>query len=82
MYFYKGKQPFLKCTFHFGFDVMHGKDVAIIFILVQAHIFKYSMYILLFINVLPLPTCSTTAQMVSKKGCVSLAQVKHAMIGH
>lgn len=66
MYFYKGKQSFLKGTFLFGFDVMHGKDVAIIFILVQTHIFRYSMYILLLVDVLPLATCSSTAQIVSK----------------
>lgn len=79
MHFYKGNQPFLKGTCHFGCDVMHRKDVAIIFILVQAHLFSYSVYILQFVSVLPLPTCSSTAQIVSKKGYVPLAQVKYAM---
>lgn len=67
MHFYKGKQSFLKGTLHFGFDVIHEKDVALLFLLVQAIAFRYSTYVLLFVNVLPLPTCSSTAQVVSKK---------------
>lgn len=63
----------LKSTFHFGFDVMHKRDVTTIFILVQAHVFRYSIYILLFVNVLPLCTCgSSTAQIVSENGYVPL----------
>lgn len=82
MYFYKDKRSFLRGTFHLGFDVMHGKDVTIIFILFQARLFRYSLYILLFVSVLPLPTCSSTVQIVSKKGYVPLAQVKYAVMGH
>lgn len=37
---------------------MRGKDVAMVFILVQACIFRYSTYIFLFVSVLPLPTCT------------------------
>lgn len=67
----KAKKSFLKSTLHFGFDVMHGKDVVIIFILAQAHIFRYFIYILLFVNVLPLPTCSNTAVDCEQKGVCS-----------
>lgn len=63
----------LKGTFHFGCDVTHKRDATTIFILVQAHIFRYSIYILLFVNVLPLSTCDSTAQIVSEKGYVPLA---------
>lgn len=82
MYFCKGKQSFLKGTFCFEFDVMHGKDEAIIFILVQARNFRYSTDILLFVNILPPPTHRSTAQTVSKKRYVLLAQVKYVMMGH